>query len=153
MRVAVVVQERCKPKSNAYLYLQKWSQMCDKECIIVEGKTVKISEFACPPCVVRARLCPDDAVIIINLPSELDTDMIHRFSLNGFRLFRLPTPSQERVVGILGPNGMGKSTAFNILNGSIIPNLGDFEQTEGSWNELIEILPRGELRDFLIERC
>ena len=126
MRIAVVIQERCQPKSNAFDYLKKWSQMCSKECIIVEGKTIKISESACPPCVIRAKLCPDDAVIIINLPSELTTDMIHRYSLNGFRLFKLPTPSKESVVGILGPNGMGKSTAFKILNGSITPNLGDF---------------------------
>ena len=76
--------------------------------------------------------------------------MIHRYSLNGFRLFRLPTPSKESVVGILGPNGMGKSTAFNILSGSIIPNLGDFEADEVWWEDAISSLPRGELRDFLI---
>ena len=64
-----------------------------------------------------------DALIITQLPAELESDMIHRYSLNGFRLFRLPTPSKESVVGILGPNGMGKSTAFNILSGSITPNL------------------------------
>ena len=75
--------------------------------------------------------------------------MIHRYSLNGFRLFRLPTPSKESVVGILGPNGMGKSTAFNILSGSIIPNLGDFEADEVWWEDVISSLPRGELRDFL----
>jgi len=125
--------------------------MCSKECIIVEGKTIKISESACPPCVIRAKLCPDDAVIIINLPSELTTDMIHRYSLNGFRLFKLPTPSKESVVGILGPNGMGKSTAFKILNGSITPNLGDFEADEVWWEDVIDSLPRGELRDFLMD--
>ena len=151
MRIAVVIQERCQPKSNAFDYLKKWSQMCSKECIIVEGKTIKISESACPPCVIRAKLCPDDAVIIINLPSELTTDMIHRYSLNGFRLFKLPTPSKESVVGILGPNGMGKSTAFKILNGSITPNLGDFEADEVWWEDVIDSLPRGELRDFLMD--
>ena len=151
MRIAVVIQERCQPKSNAFDYLKKWSQMCSKECIIVEGKTIKISESACPPCVIRAKLCPDDAVIIINLPSELTTDMIHRYSLNGFRLFKLPTPSKESVVGILGPNGMGKSTAFKILNGSITPNLGDFEADEVWWEDVIDSLPRGELRDFLVD--
>ena len=151
MRIAVVIQERCQPKSNAFDYLKKWSQMCSKECIIVEGKTIKISESACPPCVIRAKLCPDDAVIIINLPSELTTDMIHRYSLNGFRLFKLPTPSKGSVVGILGPNGMGKSTAFKILNGSITPNLGDFEADEVWWEDVIDSLPRGELRDFLVD--
>ena len=77
--------------------------------------------------------------------------MIHRYSLNGFRLFRLPTPSKESIIGILGPNGMGKSTAFNILNGTIIPNLGEFEAEETLWENVIETLPRGELRDFLTE--
>ena len=55
------------------------------------------------------------------------------------------------MVGILGPNGMGKSTAFNILNGSITPNLGDFEADEVWWEDVIESLPRGELRDFLVD--
>ena len=149
MRIAVVIPERCKPKSNAFEYLERWSKTCSMDCIMVEGKNIKISEFACPPCIIRAKLCPDDAVMIINLPAELDTDMIHRFSLNGFRLFRLPTPSQERVVGILGPNGMGKSTAMSVLSGRLVPNLGEWENKEPQWGEVIETLPRGELRDFL----
>jgi ATP-binding cassette subfamily E protein 1 len=150
MRIAVVIPERCEPKSNAYDYLKKWSQMCSKECIIVEGKLVKISEHACPPCIVRAKLCPDEAVKIINLPEELETDMMHRYSLNGFRLFRLPTPSKDSVVGILGPNGMGKSTAVNALSGRLVPNLGDWKG-EADWDAVIATLPRGELRDFLVE--
>ena len=149
MRIAVVIPERCKPKSNAFEYLERWSKTCSMDCIMVEGKNIKISEFACPPCIIRAKLCPDNAVMIINLPAELDTDMIHRFSLNGFRLFRLPTPSQERVVGILGPNGMGKSTAMSVLSGRLVPNLGEWENKEPQWGEVIETLPRGELRDFL----
>tara|TARA_B100002052_G_C15851175_1_gene585126 strand:- start:115 stop:1722 length:1608 start_codon:yes stop_codon:yes gene_type:complete len=98
---------------------------------------------------MRAKQCPGDAVKIINLPQELETDMIHRYSLNGFRLFRLPTPSKDSVIGILGPNGMGKSTAFNILNNSITPNLGEFENEDVLWEDVLETLPRGELRDFL----
>ncbi len=70
--------------------------------------------------------------------------------MNGFRLFRLPTPSKESVVGILGPNGMGKSTAINALSGRTIPNLGDWMDTEPEWDSVIESLPRGELRDFFI---
>jgi len=151
MRIAVLIEEKCKPKSEAYDYLKKWAGSCGAECIQMNGDKFKILESACPPCFVRARHCPGGAVIVINLPAELKTDMVHRYSLNGFRLFRLPTPSKESVVGILGPNGMGKSTAFNILNGSIIPNLGDFEADELWWEDVIETLPRGELRDFLID--
>jgi len=151
MRIAVLVEEKCKPKSEAYDYLKKWAGSCGAECIQMNGDKFKILETACPPCFVRAKHCPGGAVVVLNLPAELKTDLIHRYSLNGFRLFRLPTPSKESVVGILGPNGMGKSTAFNILNGSIIPNLGDFEADELWWEDVIETLPRGELRDFLVD--
>ena len=149
LRIAVLIEDRCKPKSDAFDYLKKWAGSCGAECIQFDGEKFRILESACPPCFIRAKHCPDDAVIVINLPAELKTDMIHRYSLNGFRLFRLPTPSKESVVGILGPNGMGKSTAFNILNGSIVPNLGDFEADDVWWEDAIESLPRGELRDFL----
>jgi len=70
--------------------------------------------------------------------------------MNGFRLFRLPTPSKESVVGILGPNGMGKSTAINALSGRMVPNLGDWMNKDPDWDDIIESLPRGELRDFFI---
>ena len=150
MRIAVLIEDRCKPNSNAFEYLQKWAGSCSGECIQVNGEKIKILESACPPCIVRAKHCPDDAVVIINLPSELETDMIHRYSLNGFRLFKLPTPSKDSVVGILGPNGMGKSTAINALSGRIVPNLGDWSNKTPDWEDIIEILPRGELRDFLI---
>jgi len=149
VRIAVLFQDRCKPNSPAFEYLQKYAGSCGGECIQVNDDKCRILESACPPCLMRAKQCPGDAVKIINLPQELETDMIHRYSLNGFRLFRLPTPSKDSVIGILGPNGMGKSTAFNILNNSITPNLGDFENEGVIWEDVLETLPRGELRDFL----
>jgi ATP-binding cassette subfamily E protein 1 len=109
-----------------------------------------ISESLCIGCGICINKCPHDALIIEQLPEELETDMIHRYSQNGFRLFRLPTPSKDQVVGILGPNGMGKSTAFNALSGRLVPNLGDF-RGEADWDAVLQSLPRGELRDFLTE--
>jgi|TARA_B110000444_G_scaffold258957_1_gene301288 ATP-binding cassette subfamily E protein 1 len=118
----------------------------------MDDKTGKphISESLCIGCGICINKCPHDALIIEQLPSELETDMIHRYSMNGFRLFRLPTPSKESVVGILGPNGMGKSTAINALSGRMIPNLGDWLNKDADWEDIIESLPRGELRDFFI---
>jgi len=110
----------------------------------------QISESLCIGCGICVNKCPHDALIIENLPSELETDMIHRYSMNGFRLFRLPTPSKESVVGILGPNGMGKSTAISALSGRLIPNLGDWLNDEPHWDDVIDALPKGELRDFFI---
>lgn len=109
-----------------------------------------ISESLCIGCGICINKCPHDALIIENLPSELETDMIHRYSMNGFRLFRLPTPSKESVVGILGPNGMGKSTAISALSGRLIPNLGDWLNQEPDWDDVIQAVPKGELRDFFI---
>jgi len=109
-----------------------------------------ISESLCIGCGICINKCPHDALIIENLPSELETDMVHRYSMNGFRLFRLPTPSKESVVGILGPNGMGKSTAISALSGRLIPNLGDWLNQEPVWEDIIDSVPKGELRDFFI---
>ena len=154
MRVAVLKEDNCQPKKC----MDECMVFCPpvrngQECVVMDENTGKphISESLCIGCGICVNKCPHDALIITQLPSELESDMIHRYSLNGFRLFRLPTPSKESVVGILGPNGMGKSTAFNILSGSIIPNLGDFEADEFWWEDVITSLPRGELRDFLTD--
>ena len=149
MRVAVLLEERCKPNSNAFAYLKKYSEMCERECIQVEGSKCKILEEACPVCFTRAKHCPDGAVKIINLPEELDTDLTHSYGENAFRLFRLPSPRQEQIVGILGPNGIGKSTAINLLSGTFRPNLGDWQNSSPDWDEVISTFPRGELRDYL----
>ena len=149
MRVAVLLEDRCKPNSNAYTYLKKYSALCDMECIQFKGDKCKILETACPVCFNRARHCPDNAVIVINLPEELDSEMSHCYGENSFRLFRLPVPRLEQVVGILGPNGMGKSTAVNLLSGSITPNLGDWSNQTPDWDDVITTVPRGELRDYL----
>jgi len=153
MRVAVLKEDNCQPKKcNDECHAFCPPVRNGQECIILDEKTGKphISESLCIGCGICINKCPHDALIIEQLPSELETDMIHRYSMNGFRLFRLPTPSKESVVGILGPNGMGKSTAINALSGRMIPNLGDWLNKEADWDDVIESLPRGELRDFFV---
>ena len=149
MRVAVLLEDRCKPNTPAFDYLMKYAGSCGRECIQFEGNKCKILESACPVCLNRAKRCPGDAVKIINLPEELDTDLTHSYGENSFRLFRLPAPREQQVVGILGPNGMGKSTAINLLSGSTRPNLGDWQDFDKEWTEIIASFPRGELRDYL----
>ncbi len=152
MRVAVLKVDNCQPKKC----MSECHAFCPPvrngvECIILDEKSGKphISEPLCIGCGICINKCPHDALIITQLPSELEEDKIHSYSMNGFRLFRLPTPTKNQVVGSLGPNGMGKSTAINILSGQLIPNLGDWEAEESWWEDVIESLPRGELRDFL----
>ena len=153
MRVAVLKEDNCQPKKCN----DECHDFCPpvrngQECIIMDEHTGKphISESLCIGCGICINKCPHDALIIENLPSELETDVVHRYSMNGFRLFRLPTPSKESVVGILGPNGMGKSTAISALSGRLIPNLGDWLNQEPVWEDIIDSVPKGELRDFFI---
>ncbi|MDP6899907.1 MAG: ribosome biogenesis/translation initiation ATPase RLI [Candidatus Thalassarchaeaceae archaeon] len=153
MRVAVLLEDRCQPK--------KCNDECQVfcppvrngiECIVMHegsGKPI-ISEPLCIGCGICINKCPFDALVITNLPEELKSDMIHRYGENGFRLFRLPAPREEQVVGILGANGMGKSTAINLLSGTIRPNLGDWLiDGDQPWEDVLETFPRGELRDFM----
>ena len=130
MRVAVVDKERCRS--------DKCDLVCIRFCPMVrtrreairldeEGKAY-VSEFICSGCGICVRKCPFDALRIVNLPDELEKDHIHRFGPNMFTLFRLPTPRKNEVVGLLGRNGIGKSTLLRILSGEMVPNMGDFEK-------------------------
>ena len=72
--------------------------------------------------------CPFDAIVIVNLAKELGTDKIHQFGINSFRLYRLPMLKKGYVVGLLGKNGIGKSTIVNILSGNLRPNFGNYDR-------------------------
>jgi ATP-binding cassette subfamily E protein 1 len=146
MRIAVLLKDRCKPKNCA----KECIKFCPRvragdETVImgVEGKPI-ISEELCVGCGICIHKCPFDAIKIIGLAEELETDLVHQFGKNGFRLFRLPIPKKGSCTGILGPNGIGKTTAINILSGQIMPNLGDYEE-ENSWDEVIEYYAGSEL--------
>jgi ATP-binding cassette subfamily E protein 1 len=130
MRVAVVDKERCRS--------DKCDLVCIRFCPMVRTRREAIrlddedkayvSEYICSGCGICVRKCPFDALRIVNLPDELEKDHIHRFGPNMFTLFRLPTPRKNEVVGLIGRNGMGKSTILRILSGELVPNMGDFEK-------------------------
>ena len=77
--------------------------------------------------------CPFEAIAIINLPTNLESQVTHRYTANAFKLHRLPTPRPGQVLGLVGTNGIGKSTALKILAGKLKPNLGryDVRSTDG----------------------
>jgi ATP-binding cassette subfamily E protein 1 len=81
----------------------------------------------------------------VNLASELATDKIHQYGMNSFRLYKLPTPKKGEVVGLLGRNGMGKSTVVNILSGNLKPNLGRYENPP-EWDEILKHYSGTELK-------
>ncbi len=88
----------------------------------------RISETLCIGCGICVHKCPYNAIKIINLPDEMKEETIHQYGENSFRLYRLPAIKKGETIGILGRNGIGKSTTVNILSGIIIPNFGNFEK-------------------------
>jgi ATP-binding cassette subfamily E protein 1 len=118
------------------------------ETVIIgeEGKAV-ISEELCVGCGICIKKCPFDAIDIVSLPEELEHPT-HRYGKNGFALYGLPIPLEGKVTGILGANGIGKSTAVKILSGQLRPNLGNFD-TEVAWEEIFKRYAGTELFDYL----
>ena len=147
-RVAVLDQDLCQP--------QKCGLECIKycpvnksgaECVTIneESKKAQIDEDICNGCGICVKVCPFDAITIVNLASELATDKIHQYGTNSFRLYKLPTPRKGEVVGLLGRNGMGKSTVVNILSGKLKPNLGRYENPP-EWDEIFKHYSGTELK-------
>ncbi|HHZ99605.1 MAG TPA: ribosome biogenesis/translation initiation ATPase RLI, partial [Candidatus Marinimicrobia bacterium] len=105
----------------------------------------QIDEDLCNGCGICVKVCPFDAITIVNLATELATDKIHQYGQNSFRLYKLPTPKKGQVIGLLGRNGMGKSTVINILSGNLKPNLGKYSE-EPEWDEILQFYSGTELK-------
>ncbi|CAG59639.1 uncharacterized protein GVI51_G07909 [Nakaseomyces glabratus] len=149
-RIAVVNADRCKPK--------KCRQECKRSCPVVKtgklcievtptSKIAFISEVLCIGCGICVKKCPFDAITIINLPTNLESHVTHRYSANSFKLHRLPTPRPGQVLGLVGTNGIGKSTALKILAGKQKPNLGRFDDPP-EWQEIIKYFRGSELQNY-----
>ena len=139
-RIAVVEKDKCFPdKCGNYLC----KRLCPvnrtgAECII-EGSDGRafINENLCTGCGICPKRCPFGAIHIINLPEMLIKDPIIRYGADGFMLFNLPVPAFGKVVGLIGRNGIGKSTAIKLLAGMITPNFGKVEGYTFDFQDLI----------------
>jgi ATP-binding cassette, sub-family E, member 1 len=147
-RVAVLDQELCQPRKcglECIIYCPV--NKTGGECIIQrpdDGKAV-ISEDLCTGCTICIKKCPFDAIVIVNLAQEIGVDKIHQYGINSFRLYKIPIPKEGTVTGIVGRNGMGKSTIINLLSGNIKPNFGYYDK-ELSWDEILTKFSNIELR-------
>jgi ATP-binding cassette subfamily E protein 1 len=149
MRIAIVHKDRCHAKkcgTECIIYCPRVRTGDETVVIGPEGKAV-ISEELCVGCGICIKKCPFDAIDIISLPEELEHPT-HRYGKNGFALYGLPAPVDGKVTGILGANGIGKSTAIKILSGQLRPNLGNFDE-EVAWEEIFRQYAGTELFDYL----
>ncbi|MEM2956539.1 MAG: ribosome biogenesis/translation initiation ATPase RLI [Candidatus Pacearchaeota archaeon] len=123
-RLAIIKKEECHP--------QQCQELCKRlcpinrkgeDCIKIIGKA-SISEELCIGCGICQNRCPFEAISIVNLPEELTKKLVYRYGKNGFALYSLPIPRFGSVLGFLGKNGIGKSTALDILSNKLTPNFG-----------------------------
>lgn len=147
-RIAIVDEDRCKPSKCK----QECKRSCPvnrigKECIVVEktSKVSSISESLCIGCNVCVKKCPYNAIDIINIPKSIEKDTVFRYGHNKFKLHRLPFPKRGKVLGLVGKNGIGKSTALTILSGKLKPNFGEFLNPP-EWKEIIEYFRGSDLQ-------
>ena len=161
--IAVVDLDRCQPDRCNY----ECANFCPpnrtgSECIVTREERfgdddydggpdqISISEEIClgETCGICVEKCPFDAIEIINLPQELDDDPVHRYGENAFALYGLPAPQEGQVTGILGPNGIGKTTAVRLLAGEMVPNLGEWD-ADHDWGAVMDEYRGTELQEYL----
>jgi ATP-binding cassette subfamily E protein 1 len=150
IRIAIVNPEKCKPS--------KCRGECKKSCPVVKtgqqciivsptSPIASLSEALCIGCGICVKKCPFGAIQIINIPASLNKDTTHRYGSNSFKLHRLPMPRPGEVLGLVGSNGTGKSTALQILSGAIKPNLGNFNKPP-EWKEILANFRGSELQNY-----
>lgn len=147
-RLAVVDIERCQPhKCN-----KECQRICPVErqgieCITIvtdiedikgtnkvkKKSYAKISEITClPVCNACTKACPYNCIKMVNIPSEVGNFIVHRYGENGFRLYKMPILKQFQILGLLGQNGIGKTTVMQILSNKIKPNFEEFNKSFSS---------------------
>ena len=148
-RIAVVRKERCNPQGcGNYLCIRVCPVNREgKDCITKDPETkVKVDPYLCVGCQICVVKCPFDVFYITNLPEDLCKQPIHQYGINGFKLYSLPAPVFGKVVGVVGRNGIGKSTAMRIIAGLMKPNLG--KDTDAEFEEVIKFFKGKEAQRF-----
>jgi ATP-binding cassette subfamily E protein 1 len=150
LRIAIINEDKCKPKKchlecKKICPINKGGKLCIE--VLQTDKIARIAENLCIGCGLCVKKCPFEAIKIINIPKNLETQTTHRFSQNSFKLHRLPFPQISEILGLVGTNGIGKTTALLILSGELKPNLGLYDNPP-DWNQILKYYKGTELYNY-----
>ncbi|RLG03869.1 MAG: ribosome biogenesis/translation initiation ATPase RLI [Thaumarchaeota archaeon] len=150
LRVAVLDRERCDPRKCGLECIRFCPKVRSGVEVVRQGEDGYpiIVEALCIGCGICAAKCPFKAITIVNLPQELESDLIHQYGPNAFRLYRLPYPEPGSVIGLIGKNGTGKTTALQILARVLKPNLGKLDGGDEGYEEVAKQFRGTLLQDY-----
>jgi len=158
MRIAVLDKDRCKPNKCSPFGEKPCIKYCprvrtgDKTIILnEETKKVEIIENLCSGCGICIKKCPFNAISIVNLPDQLKNQITYRYGQDQFSLFRMAIPKQGKVLGLIGQNGVGKSTMLKLLYGDLKINLGRFGDDAPDEKEVINFFKGSELQQYFLD--
>ncbi|MCF2138966.1 MAG: ribosome biogenesis/translation initiation ATPase RLI [Candidatus Lokiarchaeota archaeon] len=155
MRIAVINRDSCKPNDCASGPNKPCIKYCprnrtgDETIKLWDDGFPHVNPLLCSGCGICVKKCPFHCYTIINIPEKLETEVVHKYSPDGFSLFRMLLPTKGRVLGVVGQNGIGKSTALKILSGSLKMNLGKFGKEQPEWDEIISNFKGSILQEYL----
>ncbi len=152
MRIAVIKEEECQAPDNCNYICR---DVCPpvrqgfKDTVFVrENGKAGITEDLCISCGICVKRCPFDAIRIINLPDELGRDLSFQYGLNTFRTYNIATPIGGKIVGLIGRNGIGKTTNINLISRTILPNFGNYSSPP-STEEIIRRFRGKDIQPYL----
>ena len=158
MRIAVLDKDRCKPNKCSPFGEKPCIKYCPRvrtgdETIVLneEIKKVEIIENLCSGCGICIKKCPFNAISIVNLPDQLKNQVTYRYGQDQFSLFRMAIPKPGKVLGLIGQNGVGKSTMLKLLYGDIKINLGRFGDNIPDEKEIINFFKGSELQQYFLD--
>jgi ATP-binding cassette subfamily E protein 1 len=158
MRIAVLNKDFCKPDKCSPFGQKPCIKYCprvrtgDKTIVLShDEKYVIITESLCSGEGICVKKCPFNAISIVNLPDPLENQMTYRYGKDQFSLFRMAIPKKGKVLGIIGQNGIGKSTLLKLLSTELKINFGRFGEKAPDWEEIIEHFKGSELHQYFLD--
>ena len=158
MRIAVLNQDFCKPNKCSPYGEKPCIKYCPRvrtgdETIVLspDEEYVVITESLCSGEGICIKKCPFKAISIVNLPDPLENQISYRYGPDQFSLFRMAIPKKGKVLGLIGQNGIGKSTMLKILSNEIKLNLGKFGDNTPDWKQIIDHFKGSELHQYFID--